>query len=108
MFTPEMIRITVVVAICLFGIFAPMCLAETVFKRPGREVASAVCYITTGVLWSSIWVFGLITSIIRGSASDIVGFSLFSAIGFAVIGASIWALVSEVKKRRKIIAETLF
>lgn len=108
MFTSEEIQAFVIIGIYMLVVFGPMMLADMAFNKRGREVAQAVCYITTGVTWSSVWVVGLIMSIPSGLAVNITVFSVLSAIGLGWLGVSIAMLISEVKKRRKVIRETLF
>ena len=102
MFTPEEIKVISLISLWIVAIFAPAMLGETIFKKPGREVIAAICFIVTATAWSSAWVIGLVDSIVRKESTGVTAFSTFLAIGLVMIGFAVAKLVIEIKRRSKI------
>jgi len=108
MFEPEVIHAIVIAEAIVMAIVIPMMLADTVFGKRGREVASAVCYMIGFAEFTTVLTVGLIKSIHDGHTDGIAVFLVMAIIGLALTALQIVSIVTEVKKRRKVAAETLF
>jgi hypothetical protein len=92
----------------LAGILGPLAIGDIFFKKPGREVADAVCTVVSATIWTGVWIFCLIVSTSQGDSFTIVTLSFIVAFSLVIYAATYALLITEIKKRRRVATETLF
>ena len=110
MSSPDIEQFITVFAIYMVLLFGPMFLAEYVFRKPGRELAWNGCYIVSGAVFASIWIYFLFRSNpnLTPTTAYIVMTVWFGLVGLGWMSVHIYMLIQEILNRGKVRAETLF